>query len=124
MTVQEVFDAVCRHAAQMKRQSVMAGGTRCMYRGACGERCFVGALIRDEEYNPKMDDIGGNAVSGLIAKGWLPARLIEHEDLLCRLQHVHDSVPRELWADRLALAARAFKLDPSAANNVGVRWAT
>lgn len=66
MTRQEIFDKVVLHAHQQNRKSVAGvpeggiGGIeeKCLYRGPEGTKCFVGALIPDELYHPRLESHG------------------------------------------------------------------
>lgn len=88
---QEVFDAVVKHAEQMIEPSIDAGG--CLYRSQNGNKCLVGALIRDSEYSPEMDgdrDTAGACVESLYVRGILPEYLEPFLELLKHCQYAHD----------------------------------
>jgi hypothetical protein len=87
---QELFDEVVRYAESMKERSVNEYGT-CVYRSPCGNKCLVGYLIADEDYNPLMDAGDcGVPVDELAQKGLLPDYLVTYIPLLADLQLVHD----------------------------------
>ena len=86
---QEVFDVVVKHAEQMIEPSFENG--RCVYRSSCGNKCLVGALIRDCDYTPSMDDGHGTNVASLLRRDLLPEYLLPFaERLLIQCQNAHD----------------------------------
>jgi hypothetical protein len=94
-TEQEVFDAVCRHFAQMTRQSIDGHGDACMYRTIDGNRCAVRALIADEHYDPRIENM---LARHLADDGWGTddgVRFFIDTDLdytfIGELQSVHDN---------------------------------
>lgn len=105
VTAQSLFDQVWDwFVVQGKPRSVAAGASHCAYRGAGGAKCAVGVLIRDDEYDPDMDD-GAPTVTTMAECGLLPSRLVPHLDMLRQLQGVHDGAYQEATvANRL----RAF----------------
>jgi hypothetical protein len=124
MTPQEIFDTVARH---LFTQGERAGIGRddddshgddfsCRYRAPGGATCAVGRLLPDDAYDPGME---GNSVDTICSAyaDMLPTWMLDHEELLMRLQHVHDG--RESWfSDKqmrfnLSLVAISFKLDDS-----------
>lgn len=89
-TAQQIFDTVVHHLARMPRQSIREQGDGCAYRGKEGGMCAVGCLIRDDEYDPKMDATASVNVCKLVSLGLLPERLKPFVPLLIELQCVHD----------------------------------
>lgn len=93
LTNQSVFDQVWEHFVVLEHpraveyQGAMA---KCRYRTEDGKKCVVGIFIRDEEYDPSMED------KSLQAYGhdFLPERLHPVAPLLVALQEVHDQSPR------------------------------
>lgn len=65
-TNQEAFDAICRHLAQMTEQSATDSGS-CVYRRVDGNRCAIGAVITDENYDFRME---GASILDLTRAGW------------------------------------------------------
>jgi hypothetical protein len=53
-TLQSIFDRVADHFLAMSGPAQNHKGD-CCYRTDDGNRCFVGALIRDEDYNPSIE---------------------------------------------------------------------
>jgi len=92
LSAQEIFTYVLNFLRKQKVQSMYtAKGCEipmCAYRGKNDAMCAVGCLIADSEYNKKMESTG---VEELVASKLLPARLIQHENLLTRLQDSHDN---------------------------------
>lgn len=90
MNKQEIFDAVVTHHFAQKAKC--AEDDLCMYRGPEGRKCFVGALISDEDYRPSMDD--GSKPTGIEAMvseyPHLPQWMRDEVEFLTKLQHVHD----------------------------------
>jgi len=56
--LQPVFDRVATHFLSMPKASASEDGVICLYRDPDnGNRCFIGALIQDEDYNPKIEGL-------------------------------------------------------------------
>lgn len=56
--LQPIFDKVAAHFLSMKVPSMTSDHVMCLYRDeATGNRCFVGALIQDEDYDPKIEGV-------------------------------------------------------------------
>jgi hypothetical protein len=110
--LQPIFDKVATHFLAMPKPSVTDDKALCLYRDEeDGNRCFIGALIQDEDYDPKIE---GRAIRGYVSdKGsanntldiavvrGLNAIGIQIEELgddlrdaLNDLQHIHDA-----WGD-------------------------
>lgn len=88
MTNQQVFDKVLEHSRQMTERCVFVQEKeQCAYRGNNGNKCFVGALIPDELYNPAIECTDAeNAIDILYMLD-----KFESIDFLNRLQTIHDS---------------------------------
>lgn len=101
---QEVFDHVAEHLlAQMCRAESEDGD--CRYRGEGGLKCAAGCLIGDDEYS---EDIEERDWITLVTKKQVPP---DHQDLIMRLQDLHDSNEPNIWKRRLALLAQDFQLN-------------
>ncbi len=94
MTAQEIFDRVWNHFITEKQplsfRIDMFGDRGCMYRDAHGNRCAIGVLIPDEQYDPSIE---GPTVQDLLTSSDCPASLLalrEHAALLEFLQRAHD----------------------------------
>jgi hypothetical protein len=123
MTPQEIFDTVARHLfTQGERAGIVQDDAgygddfSCRYRAPGGATCAVGRLLPDDAYDPGME---GNAVDTICRAyaDMLPAWMLVHEELLSRLQYVHDSGDHWFSDERmrfeLSLIAISFKLDDS-----------
>lgn len=87
MTNQQVFDKVLEHSRQMTEQCYDEKLNSCAYRDGKGNKCFVGALIPDELYNPAIESTDAeNAIDILYMLD-----KFESIDFLNRLQTIHDS---------------------------------
>jgi hypothetical protein len=68
----------------------------CLYRGPNGTKCFAGALLPDELYDPEFEGIGitsshPSEVSRIFSE------IVEDLALLQTLQAVHDTVDPGNW---------------------------
>jgi hypothetical protein len=111
-TLQSIFDRVAEHFLGMPVPAQNHKGD-CVYRTKDGNRCFVGALIKDEDYDPSIEGISfgtepvslykdrvealRKAVMSSLTKDYpdLPESMPEDvKDLLINLQIIHDD-----WTD-------------------------
>jgi hypothetical protein len=118
-TLQSIFDRVAEHFLGMSGPAQNHKGD-CVYRTDDGDRCFVGALIKDEDYDPLIEGLSlssepapsyrdrvealRGAVMSSLTKDYpdLPESMPEDvHTLLAELQGVHDN-----WPDSLSIAAR------------------
>ena len=117
-TLQSIFDRVADHFLGMSGPAQNYKGD-CVYRTDDGNRCFVGALIKDEDYDPSIEGLTinstltdeylrvealGKAVMSSLTKDYpdLPESMPEDvRDLLINLQIIHDD-----WTDGRSDAAR------------------
>lgn len=87
----------------------------CRYRGGNGMRCAIGALIPDDLYQPSMERM---LIPGLIrfmkSLGEKYFSLYEifkmHEQLITRLQLIHDNENKSNWEVHWKLTAMSFDL--------------
>lgn len=105
---QHIFDTVVEHLVKQKKRSMRTRGSipnwtssfdfgyatdeLCAYRGANGEKCAVGALIKDEFYTPSMEMntiTHPGVAKGVEASGF---NLSDYSTraMLHQLQRVHD----------------------------------
>lgn len=86
---QMIFDFVAEHLLRQGKRAmaVIGGASKCAYRGEGGTSCAYGCLLRDEEYNRKME---GWDVYFLWRSGLMPERHVLHRSLLSGLQSAHD----------------------------------
>jgi len=109
MSPQEIFDTVAAHLFTQGRQAVSRDGT-CQYRTEDGLKCAVGCLIRDEDYNPEIEDLPAFNTRVLDRLPFKVDVEVEVEvdgpefsvcSLLQSLQRVHDHEPD--WASTHAM---------------------
>ena len=106
MTEQEAFNAVWERAKD-KRRATDEGGTNC-YRTDEGDRCFIGVLIPEDQYDPTMERF---RVESLALAGRLPFLEGVDRALLRALQRVHDAQPPARWANALRDVAARYGLE-------------
>jgi hypothetical protein len=104
MTDQEIFDKVITHLRKQGKAS--ENGDGCWYRTTDGKSCAVGCLIQDSDYNESME---GLRLRGLLEK--FPnnpsiSKMTAHQDLLGRLQHIHDTYSTDRWEDEWEFVAQ------------------
>ena len=106
-TEQEVFDQVVAHARRQRRECRQDSGNQwCQYRK--GElKCFAGALIADDEYLPLMDGLSGGGWQHLVKAKTVP---MNHQDLICELQSVHDMNNVCEWDNKFQALAENYSL--------------
>lgn len=112
---QEILDAVIEHAKKGVRAMDDDGGGSCFYRMNCDAnseiRCFVGSLIRDEDYTPRMEGWG---VSDLFCSflGIMNNSGLKSNDttFLCDLQRIHDIYEPAEWKNKLSELVQDYKL--------------
>lgn len=130
MNKQEIFNKVVEHARTQKQKAINKYGS-CRYRTEDGLKCFVGALIPDDKYDPVIEGINPFSVESGGNESWeISARKmnsilteigynIEHKELLLKLQSIHDSFDPSKWEDQLKSFANKYNLTynpPSTAN--------
>lgn len=104
LTVSECLSAVQLHAQLQGDRAMNADGV-CAYRGGGGTKCFIGALIDDDEYTENME---GQSVYGLINC---------NNHILNELQRIHDRACPTNW-DPLLLDLR-IKYDSKMDRKIG-----
>ena len=90
---QEIFNLVVEHLFKQGRPAY-DGNRGCMYRTHDGLRCAVGVLIPDDLYDPAFETIEAAIVIQELFDADL-ADWREHEDLLKKLQLIHDGCLRD-----------------------------
>ena len=97
MTPLEIFDAVVEHAYKQGGPAFVRftrndQDLACTYRNDNGRKCFIGALISDEDYRPEMDTntlpIGGVVHNFTHLPPWMSDTV--NTALMGRLQQAHD----------------------------------
>lgn len=130
LTMQDIFTAAYTQSLK-KEKSVYSSSSihiitqkqaygTCLYRSDNGKKCFVGALIPDELYEPNLEHRKGSTV--LAALGLLPHRPLPDEGigalqewndtqaLIIQLQKIHDTIPIEQWDTCLRKLAEDYHL--------------
>lgn len=107
-TAQQVFDQIATHLLKQGKRSMGPvtrehGGSsydtvKCVYRGPDGVKCAAGAIIGDHEYEPSMEGAGWYHIAQ--AKD-----VYAHENIIMRMQTVHDTVEPHDWRQRLSALA-------------------
>jgi hypothetical protein len=135
--LQPIFDRVATHFLSMTAPSSAPDKSMCYYRDDHdGNRCFIGALIQDEDYDPKIEGVAvrskgykpfgaGATLEVAIVRG-MNALGIEIDELnddlrdeLEKLQRIHDNwgegrCGRESVKKSLISFAKARKLSDAA----------
>lgn len=87
--LQHVYDTMVNHLRQQKTRAVNANGS-CLYRTKNGNKCAVGCLISDEEYERELERVLlESVISRLMGGEPQPPRL---KDLLRYMQQTHDGI--------------------------------
>jgi hypothetical protein len=116
MTPQQIFDTVVNHLRQQGCKSEDEDRI-CLYRGPNGTKCAAGILIRDDEYDHRLEVNAFHSVvdnhledaSYQVATS-LIARLKPHRNLIVALQKVHDMCEVEVWESRFSAIAEVYSL--------------
>ena len=123
MNRQLIFDETVKHARHQgcKATRIIDGEEGCAYRGANNiTRCFIGAHITDDTYNPRMEGL----TTGALLKAFPLIRnyfgitsqegevIIRHNNmhLLSRLQQIHDGYAVVDWEEQFKRTAEEFGL--------------
>jgi hypothetical protein len=88
---QEIFDFVVNHLTMQGKQSVKLtwSGYDCVYYGPDGNKCAVGCLIHEEEYDKRMENYDALTI---IKDFPSLSRLKDYSDMLEDLQGLHDCI--------------------------------
>ena len=112
INMQEVFDTVVAHARKQKARAIDPKSHMCAYRTPDGKKCFIGVLIPDSKYNPRIENKGVFAED---IKALLPFSLNAKEHkFLGDLQQIHDSYVVEEWEEKFEEVADEWGLSYSA----------
>jgi hypothetical protein len=92
----EIAAHVIAHFEEQGKRATTPDGRNCVYKGEAGEACAAGCLLTEGEQVEvqKVSSVfseGGMSWLGLKDRGFTPARLAEHCDLICNLQKRHDA---------------------------------
>lgn len=105
-----MFDRVVAHARAQKCKSAHPLSGACVYRGPNGTKCFIGALIPDDKYEPRMDDENINASSRIIQEAVGMNDNYEQVLLASKLQAIHDARDPSVWEYGFEELAISFEL--------------
>jgi hypothetical protein len=125
MNLQNVFDTVAKHLLTQNKRSentiVQEDGiadTICAYRGENGLKCAIGALIKDEFYQPSLENqtpASNQVQNALKASGIEVGEDFTAESnywFLQELQMVHDDFDPKNWLVELNQLASNYGLKP------------
>lgn len=104
-TAQEVYSQVRKHLLTQKIKS-MIEFHGCQYHGPEGLMCAAGCLVSDTEYLSEMES---KAWASLVNQGMAPA---VHQELISKLQRIHDMKDPADWEHHLNRLATEFNLEP------------
>lgn len=110
LTQQEIFNTVKTH---LLTQMVKArnGMGLCVYRTEDGLKCAVGCLMSDEFYAKYGQDLEQSSVSAFTLEHFDALKIKERDqELLRRLQTVHDAYSPAEWPNQLRLVADKYRL--------------
>ena len=112
MDRQKTYDTIKAHAIKQGKKST--NGNICLYRDQDGLKCFIGAIIPDELYNPDME---GNDIYRLATwkqydniREYLNITAGDDINFLMNVQSIHDTFPVEAWVKMLEMAAQQYHL--------------
>lgn len=115
-TPQEAFDKVCAHIKAQGHKSYDSDRNQCLYRNG-PDKCAIGALIPDEEYQPEFDGRANSCVVAVAPK--VPALQGLSGSFLLKLQEAHDHANEDNFVPSalglLRVAAREYDLSSAAA---------
>lgn len=104
-TEQQMFDEALAHSRKQPHISANEIG-QCRLRSPEGLKCFIGALISDEDYDPKLESIP-LVLLPEIAVGKAD---IKKRNLATELQRLHDYYDQGTWEEGFDLIAKTFGL--------------
>lgn len=96
MTLQEIYDKVVAHLRAQNARS--RNGEFCAYRGASGQMCAIGCLIKDEHYTPELEGLPvfHSSVQTALNNSGIPIDESSIQ-LLQKFQRIHDSHSIQYW---------------------------
>lgn len=109
ITDQVAFATVVTHMLDQGKAAIDVDGACVYWNQDTGMKCAIGCLIKEEDYNPDMEE---NGVEGLIRLNLLPEYLKSVDlHLLCDLQSVHDAADINGWLGQLTKLATKYNLN-------------
>jgi hypothetical protein len=108
-TPEALFDYIAAHLLKQNAKSLTKhpGFSGCAYRGdEQDRRCAVGCVIIDEAYSPQIEGLaaGQRRITQAVMESIGRPLTGMDQEVLARLQSIHDDIPVEDWAERLAFA--------------------
>jgi hypothetical protein len=107
-TTQEIFDKVAAHLLTQKTRA--SGEFTCMYRGKNNTKCAVGCLIPDEFYDRNLENLPARL---LVQKEVMKLATPSAQDILYKLQVIHDIDAPTDWEHELRKVGERYALDTS-----------
>jgi hypothetical protein len=108
---QKAFNAAVKHARKQKACAKNSDGY-CCYRTNDGKRCFIGCILPNRLYSPKMEENRFSALlnkfSGSFLFGWKYVTL--DKAFGDALQSVHDNMDVDYWETGLQQLANSYGL--------------
>ena len=109
---QEIFDETIKYARTMEKKAMSQLGS-CKYRAPDGNKCFIGNMIKDEDYSEKCEN--HSVTNGYF---WEALNLVDYwrslpVDLLrflSNLQAIHDDYEAENWPEAFAELRQKYNL--------------
>ncbi len=105
-TIPEIKQTIANHLLKQMEKSVDEAGTKCMYRGKNGMKCAVGAVIDDDCYEARIENLTVTSRQPELMAVLECSGINVHNAgvfyALVQAQYIHDSVPSSHWPDRLA----------------------
>ena len=101
---QAIFDFIVEKARKQRKKSIK--DNQCVYRGSDGSMCFIGFLIPDYKYTPRMDICEG-LYFVLETIGFSHLHPIQ---FFRKLRQIHDHEDPTHWERRFEDFAKCFNL--------------
>lgn len=122
-SLQEIFNQSAEHLLHQRKRSENFSQeegvslSRCRYRSDTGLKCAVGCFIADDEYTPEIEGLAWHSMFQILMKATIEQMKFmarynvanwptQTNQLLVRLQVIHDESPVHLWARDLANLAK------------------
>lgn len=112
INARKLFDTISAHLLKQGHRSSYPSGegfaAGCAYRGADGDKCAVGCIIKDEFYHIGLEDqlVYFDEVKEAVSKSIGAKEENIPFNLLVALQQIHDEVEPEDWKESLAAVER------------------
>lgn len=107
---QKIFDHVIKHLRKQGRQSLLDTDViGCAYRGQDGDKCAIGCLITDKEYDPIIENIPIDIL--LQCKDNLKSRLSDSESTSDNTRLIGEIKLLDIFAPKFKKLSRKRKED-------------